>query len=122
MAKRAESDIPGEVYVQFVKSLYGSRGTILFGATAHLVIALLVYANSGQPIFLAFGLILFAIAVVRYLGIRKGPEAVTDPHQARILETDYVIKGATQGVLLGAFGFFSPGGRFHERLKPAKLS
>jgi len=105
MAKRAESDIPGEVYVQFVKSLYGSRGTILFGATAHLVIALLVYANSGQPIFLAFGLILFAIAVVRYLGIRKGPEAVTDPHQARILETDYVIKGATQGVLLGAFGF-----------------
>ncbi|GGA64606.1 diguanylate cyclase [Nitratireductor aestuarii] len=105
MAKRADSDIPGEVYIQFVKSLYGSASTVLVGATSHMLVALFVYLRNGEPLFLAFAALFIAIGIIRYMGIRKGADEITDPEQARRLESEYVVRGAIQGLLLGVFGF-----------------
>ena len=107
MANRADSDIPGEVYIQFVKSLYGASSTVLVGATSHMLIALMVYVRNGEPIFMVFAALFFAIGLVRYMGIRKGDEELSDPELAHHLETDYVVKGSMQGLLLGSFGFFA---------------
>jgi len=87
MAKRADSDIPGEVYIQFVKSLYGSASTVLVGATSHMLVALFVYLRNGEPLFLAFAALFIAIGIIRYMGIRKGADEITDPEQARRLES-----------------------------------
>lgn len=107
MTNRANSDIPGEVYIQFVKSLYGSRSTVLIGATSHMLIALMVYVRNGEPTFIIFAALFFAIGLVRYMGIRVGGDELSDPEIAHHLETDYVVKGTMQGLLLGSFGFFA---------------
>lgn len=105
MSNRANSDIPGEVYIQFVKSLYGSRNTLLVGAACHTLIAVMVYIRTGETIFAIFAALFLLIGVVRFMGIRHGADDLTDPEVAYHWETDYIIKGSIQGFLLGAFGF-----------------
>lgn len=105
MDRPNHSDMPGEVYVQFVKSLYRSRSTLLVGATSHMLIALMVYLRTGKIVFVVFGALFLAIGAVRYIGISRDGEVLNDPETARHWESDYVINGALQGLLLGSFGF-----------------
>lgn len=107
MDNRDNGDIPGEVYVQFVKSLYESRNTLLIGGISHMLIALMVFVSTGEPLFAVFAALFLAIGFVRFIGIRRDRDSLVDAETARHWEADYVINGGLQGFLLGAFGFAS---------------
>ena len=46
MAVRS-SDVPEDVYIQFVRSLFESRHTLLIGALCHMVVALMAFIRTG---------------------------------------------------------------------------
>ncbi len=109
MDKRSSGDIPGDVYVQFVKSLFESRHMLLVGAFSHMAVALVAYVRTGRPIFAIISILLFAIGFWRFLGLRPSQNELDqlDWETARKWEFGYVLKGGVQGLLLGTFGFIA---------------
>lgn len=109
MVNRAGSDIPEDVYVQFVRSLFESRHTLLVGAICHMLVALMAYLHTDQPIYGVISLLLLAVGVWRFVGLQRrvGELDRLDFETAREWEFDYIVKGGIQGLLLGSFCFIS---------------
>jgi len=107
---RKQEEVPDEVYIQFVRSLFDNAHVLLIGGACYGIVALMVYTRTFQPVFLLFGLILLLVNVWRYLGIRafhKAGAILRDVEHAREWERHYIVRGSAQGLALGAFCFVS---------------
>ncbi|BCG84218.1 diguanylate cyclase [Mesorhizobium sp. 113-3-9] len=110
MGKTKTDNIPVDVYIQFVRSLFDNAHMLVIGALCHATISLMVYWRHGQPIFLALAGALLGIGVWRYFSLRRfhrsGGE-IRDAADATKWEREYILKGSLQGLLLGFFCFIS---------------
>lgn len=104
------SNIPEDIYVRFIRSLFNDAIILVIGAICHATIALLVYESTGKPIYLALAGLMLAAGLYRYDGIRRfhaGGGVIEDFAAARHWERQYLIRGTLQGLMLGAFCFVS---------------
>jgi diguanylate cyclase (GGDEF)-like protein len=107
---RKQEEIPGDVYIQFVRSLFDSASILLIGGICYAIIAMMVYVHTGNKVYVAFAFILFAANAWRYLGIRdfhRSGGFLGDVAAAQSWERRYIVRGSLQGLAVGAFSFVS---------------
>jgi diguanylate cyclase (GGDEF)-like protein len=107
-AKRKQ-DLPVDVYIPFVETLFRDGFTLAIGISAQTALIALVWANTGNVAYLSFVICLLTVGVVRVWNMRKYsslPPLVTR-EEARRREDAYIIYGAMHGITLGAFCFFA---------------
>lgn len=104
---QTRSQIPEEIYVGFVRSLFKDAHILILGAACQGVMALLVYRSSGEPVYLALGLGLVLAGMLRYataLWAKRG-EIVTDKTSAKRWERVFLAGTLVQSLAAGAFSF-----------------
>ncbi|MFN4272840.1 MAG: putative bifunctional diguanylate cyclase/phosphodiesterase [Aliihoeflea sp.] len=104
---QTRSQIPEEIYVGFVRSLFKDAHILILGAACQGVMALLVYRSSGEPVYLALGLGLVLSGMLRYataLWAKRG-EVVTDKTSAKQWERVFLAGTLVQSLAAGAFSF-----------------
>jgi diguanylate cyclase (GGDEF)-like protein len=110
MGRSKTVNVPADVYIQFVRSLFDNAHMLLIGAICHAVISLMVFWRNGQTIFLVLACALLAVGVWRYFGLRgfhRAGAVMRDRRDARDWEREYIVKGSIQALLLGFFCFAS---------------
>lgn len=107
MRYRNTNDVPEDVYVEFVRSLFNSAPTVIVGAVIHSTAALLAYWEGGQQVYLGFASLLFLLGLWRYSGMLafKRAEPIVTRKDASRWERDYVLRASIQGLTLGSFCF-----------------
>ncbi|MDA4847187.1 putative bifunctional diguanylate cyclase/phosphodiesterase [Hoeflea poritis] len=70
MGGRQHEQIPTDVYLSFVRSLYGNRMTLRAGMISHVLTCGLIYFKVQDPVYLAFGGIIFALWFIRAMSMR----------------------------------------------------
>ncbi|RUM97429.1 EAL domain-containing protein [Pseudaminobacter arsenicus] len=108
MKKNRPDEIPEDVYVGFVRSLFYNAGILLIGAICHGLIGFLVFHKTEEPVYFVLAVLMLVAGIYRYHSIRKvDPAAITDYASAIRWERYYLIPGAIQGLLVGLFAFVS---------------
>ena len=109
MGRAKNDDVPVDVYVQFVRSLFDNHHMVLIGAACHAVIAFMVYWKNGQPFFLAVAAMLLLVGIWRFAGMQRFHRSTLadDADAAWRWEKEYLLKGSIQGLWLGVFCFSS---------------
>jgi diguanylate cyclase (GGDEF)-like protein len=109
MGIRKVDNIPADVYIQFVRSLFNSAHTVVLGAIIHATAAFLVYYSTGNPLYANIGLLLLTLGVWRYVGMRRFVKdgRIETREDAWRWEREYLIKGSIQAFALGFFCFVS---------------
>jgi diguanylate cyclase (GGDEF)-like protein len=110
MGRTKTDNIPADVYIQFVRSLFDNAHMLVIGAVCHATVSLMVYWRNGQPVFLFLAGALLGIGVWRYFGLRRfhtSGGVIRDALDAVRWEREYVLKGSIQGLILGFFCFIS---------------
>jgi diguanylate cyclase (GGDEF)-like protein len=104
---RRKNEIPVDVYIPFVETLFRDGLTLTIGFAAQTLLVILVYWKTADPLYLllAFGMI--AVAIMRMRNIRKYRNAPPpkDRQEARHRENDYILYGSMHGFMLGTFCF-----------------
>ena len=105
--KNRKNTIPDDVYVEFVRSLFGRVNTVLAGAVIHWLAAFLAYLDSGKPSYLVLSFLLLAAGIWRWAGMRRVMlhETITTRAQAEHWERYYILWGTLQILVLGTFCF-----------------
>ena len=105
---RRRNEIPVDVYIPFVETLFRDGLTLSIGLIAQTLLIVLVYWKTGDPayILLATGMVL--VGAARLHNIRKYRRAAppVDREEARRRENDYILYGSLHGFMLGTFCFF----------------
>ncbi|MGN6767485.1 MAG: putative bifunctional diguanylate cyclase/phosphodiesterase [Rhizobiaceae bacterium] len=107
MKRTKPGNIPADVYVQFVRSLFNSVHTVLVGALIYALVIFLVYWKNGSPIYAGLSLLLFSVGTWRYLQMLKFTRSgvIADEADARRWERSYLFQGTVQVVPIGLFCF-----------------
>ena len=110
MGRTKSVNIPTDVYIQFVRSLFDNAHMLLIGALCHAVISLMVFWRNGESVFLVLSCALLTVGVWRYCGLyafHRHGATMRDGLDARAWECSYIVKGSIQALLLGFFCFAS---------------
>jgi len=105
-AKRKQ-DLPVDVYIPFVETLFRDGATLAVGIASQTLVIALVYWKSGNPAYLFIAASLVVIGVLRILSFRRHnrlPPAISR-EDARSRENTYILYGSVHAVALGAFCF-----------------
>jgi len=107
MASRKLKDIPADVYVQFVRSLFDNYRTLLVGGACHSIVAFMIYWRGGDTTYIGWSVLFLCLGIWRYLSLRHFHKsgAVVDENTARRWEISYLVGGSVQGLALGTFCF-----------------
>ncbi|MCP4316763.1 MAG: EAL domain-containing protein [Hyphomicrobiales bacterium] len=65
MGGNQQGQIPTDVYLSFVRSLYGNRMTMRTGMIAHVGTSLLIFWKVDDPVYVGFGVFIFLIFLAR---------------------------------------------------------
>lgn len=98
-------ELPDDVYVPFVETLFRDGFTLAIGISAQSVLISLVWAKTGNIAYFAVVLCLLAVGFVRVVNMRNYsalPVAKTR-EEARQRENRYITYGALHGATLGLF-------------------
>jgi diguanylate cyclase (GGDEF)-like protein len=104
----AEQELPSEIYVPLVDSLYEEGRTLLVGSIMVIGSVLTTYWKTGEALLLACASTLAVVACVRVLEMRayaRGREQLRGNADARRWEHRYVAGAAMTMLLLGAWCF-----------------
>ena len=107
MSRQKHTEIPVDVYIQFVRSLFNDANTVLVGACCHALVAFMVYLKNGSVPFLVLAGLLIGAGLFRYYGMLKfkSSDGIHDEKSAWAWERDYLLRGGFQGFILGVFSF-----------------
>ena len=106
MKTNKPDEIPEDIYVGFVRSLFDGAGILLLGAFSHGVVGLLVYGKTGDPVYLVLALLMTAAGLGRYYAIhRVPPSTIVTYDDALHRERYYIVAGTIQGLFAGLFAF-----------------
>ncbi|TIU60536.1 MAG: hypothetical protein E5W25_30740, partial [Mesorhizobium sp.] len=61
MGRTKTDNIPVDVYIQFVRSLFDNAHMLVIGASCHAIVSLMVYWRNGQSVFLILAAALLGI-------------------------------------------------------------
>ncbi|TIP26952.1 MAG: EAL domain-containing protein [Mesorhizobium sp.] len=110
MGRTKTENIPADVYIQFVRSLFENAHMLVIGGACYWILGFMIYLRTHNPLFLAFSFILLSISLFRYFGIRafrKAGGVIANVEEAQQWERNYILKGSLQGLGLGALCFIS---------------
>ncbi|MBB6410274.1 putative bifunctional diguanylate cyclase/phosphodiesterase [Mesorhizobium sangaii] len=110
MGRTKTENIPPDVYIQFVRSLFDNAHMLVIGGVCYWILGFMIYFRTHNPLFLAFSFTLLSISLFRYFGIRafrKAGGVIANVDEARRWERNYILKGSLQGLGLGALCFIS---------------
>ncbi|MBE1707831.1 MULTISPECIES: putative bifunctional diguanylate cyclase/phosphodiesterase [Mesorhizobium] len=110
MGRTKTENIPADVYIQFVRSLFDNAHMLVIGGVCYWILGFMIYLRMHNPLFLGFSFGLLSISLFRYSGIRgfrKAGGVIANVEEARRWERTYILKGSLQGLGLGALCFIS---------------
>ena len=110
MGKPKIENIPADVYIQFVRSLFDNAQMLVIGGACYWILCLMIYLRTNNPLFLALSFILLSVSLFRYFGIRTFHRlggTIASVEEARQWERSYILKGSLQGLGLGTLCFLS---------------
>ncbi|BCH13407.1 diguanylate cyclase [Mesorhizobium sp. L-2-11] len=104
---KRKNDIPVDVYIPFVETLFRDSLTLSIGFFAQTLLVVLVYWKTRDPIYIAVAAGFLIVAFLRLRNIRKYRHAPSPKNweEARRRENDYIFYGSMHGFMLGAFCF-----------------
>ncbi|MHA6644289.1 putative bifunctional diguanylate cyclase/phosphodiesterase [Mesorhizobium sp. A623] len=105
MAVSRKKELPDDVYIPFVETLFRDGFTLAIGISAQVALITLVWIKTGNPAYLAVVLCLMVVGVVRVLDMRNFaslPPLATRA-EARRRENVYIVYGGMHGIVLGLF-------------------
>ncbi|MBO6718723.1 MAG: EAL domain-containing protein [Rhizobiaceae bacterium] len=107
MPARTNTELPLDIYIPFVRTLFRDGVTLAVGITAQSFLAVIVFIKTGHPIYLAIAAAILGIGAMRLASVRRvnaapPPETRED---ARRLENIYIAWGTAHAIGLGAFCF-----------------
>ena len=107
MPNRKNEELPLDIYIPFVQTLFRDSVTLAVGFAAQILLAILVYLSSGDPIYLGVALSLGTLAIFRLQSVRRYSDAPPPASRAEARERErlYIFYGASHGFLLGLFCF-----------------
>ena len=107
MTAKRKQDLPVDVYIPFVETLFRDGATLAVGIASQTLVIALVYWKSGNPAYLVIAASLVVIGIFRILSFSRHnslPPAVSR-EEARSRENTYILYGSVHAVALGAFCF-----------------
>ncbi|MER8825001.1 EAL domain-containing protein [Mesorhizobium sp. M0938] len=107
MNLKRKNEIPVDVYIPFVETLFRDVLTLAIGFSAQTLLVVLVYWKTRDPTYLAVAAGLLIVAFLRLRNMRKYRRAPPPKNweEARRRENDYILYGSMHGFMLGAFCF-----------------
>ena len=119
--KRASQELPVDVEIPFIKSLYDKRGVIVLGMVTQIVFSCAAAWESGQNIFFIFAAVFCLVATLRLADMLLYDIAVRSDSFVRNIkmwELRYTIGGTSACTLTGLFFFaaISSGSSFAEQV------
>jgi len=107
VASRRKNEIPGDVYIPFVETLFRDGLTLGIGVVAQALLAVLVYFKTEDEIYLGIATAIVAIGFLRLISIQKyrNAPALTDVVEAHKRENVYIFWGVLHASALGFFCF-----------------
>ncbi|MFC5385060.1 putative bifunctional diguanylate cyclase/phosphodiesterase [Aquamicrobium segne] len=105
MTTTKKKELPDDVYIPFVETLFRDAFTLAIGISAQTALMALVWAKSGDTLFLMLAVVLAFVGVVRVLNMRHycALPAIKNREEARSRENHYIIYGSMHGLVLGTF-------------------
>jgi diguanylate cyclase (GGDEF)-like protein len=107
MPTKKNNELPLDIYIPFVQTLFRDSVTLAVGVVAQSLLAALVYLKTGIQIYLAISLCIVAVGALRLIimnRVRSAP-APTNRVEARRLEDVYILWGTLHASTLGLFCF-----------------
>ena len=119
--RNASQDLPVDVQIPFIKSLYDKRGVIAFGMITQIVFSCAAAYETGQNIFYIFALAFGLVASLRLGDMLLYDQAVRSDSFVKNISTwelRYTIGGTLACTLTGLFYFagISSGSSFAEQV------
>ena len=107
MPTRKNTELPLDIYIPFVQTLFRDRLTLALGIAAQALVAFLVFWKTSNTVFLGVMLAIATIGVLRLINISKyhGAEAPQSREEARSRENVYIFWGTLHAFTLGVFCF-----------------
>jgi len=109
MPTRVKNELPLDIYIPFVQTLFRDSVTLAIGFAAQTLLIVLVYLNTADPIYLWLAVAMGVLAAVRLGSLRRyarKPEPTTRA-EAQERERVYIVYGAAHGLFLGLFCFLA---------------
>lgn len=110
MRGKAEEQIPTDVYLSFVRSLYGNRMTLRAGMVAHVTICMLIFIKVRDPAYIAFGCAIFTIWLGRLYSVRRFDKVVFSEDDRETIarwEWLYIAGTGLATLMLGAMNGYA---------------
>lgn len=104
------NNLPADVRLSFLRSLYSNRITLWFGLIAHVVACVVLYLKTTNGYFIGFAIVFIAVAIGRLDDMRKFKQTqLTARNLDEIAhwEDRYLIGGLMVCATLGMLCFFS---------------
>jgi len=103
--RRRNNEIPVDVYIPFVETLFRDGSTLAVGMVAQTFLMVVVWWKTGHPLYLVIALLMVLVGTLRLRNFRKynslpSPTTWEEAHQR---ENDYILYGTAHGLALGAF-------------------
>src|SRR5690606_11319193 len=95
MPRKTNAELPLDIYIPFVQSLFRDSVTLAVGISAQSFLAFLVYLKTADVIYLGIALAIVAIGAMRLASTRKvlSHELPPTRQDARRLENVYIFWG-----------------------------
>jgi diguanylate cyclase (GGDEF)-like protein len=102
---RRKNEIPVDVYIPFVETLFRDGFTLAIGIAAQTLLIVLVYWKTSDPLYLAVAAVMIVVGTLRMRNFRKynNMPSPTTWEEARRRENDYILYGSAHGATLGTF-------------------
>jgi diguanylate cyclase (GGDEF)-like protein len=107
---KSEERLPTDVYLSFVRSLYGNRSTTVAGIATHIIVSLAIYTKVGDPMFIAFAAMFAAVGAGRVALMRVFDTVdFTGADHAFIWKWEfrYIVGTAIVSLVLGSMAAYS---------------
>lgn len=103
--RRRNNEIPVDVYIPFVETLFRDGSTLAVGIVAQTFLIGVVWWKTAHPLYLVVALFMVLVGTLRMRNFRKynslpSPTTWEEAHQR---ENDYILYGTLHGAALGAF-------------------
>ncbi len=107
MDRIKKRDIPVDIYIPFVETLFRDGLTLSIGLVAQTLLVVLCYWKTKDPLYLLVAVAMVMVGILRLRNIRKysnRPPPATGA-EAKARERDYIVFGSMHGFMLGFFCF-----------------
>ena len=103
--RRRNNEIPVDVYIPFVETLFRDGATLAVGMVAQTLLIGVVWWKTAHPLYLVVALVMVLVATLRMRNFRKynSLPAATTWEEAHKRENDYILYGTLHGLALGSF-------------------